>query len=152
MSSSDDKIVDGAVRWAMDRLGDPDYAFRCYAFVEDAYELGNGIWLDGQGTTAKEAAEAYRAGDRSGAPPKGSYVCYDCWGSIEGERRNWGHIGLSTGDGRVIHAWGEVRVDGYLTLQDLEAPGWSRPEYVGWVPASVILKGMTRARRAGPAR
>jgi hypothetical protein len=74
----------------------------------------------------------------------GVYVCYDCSGTLNDERRNWGHIGLSVGDGRVIHAWGEVRLNGYLAIQELEVPGWTKPRTIGWVPASDILRGMTR--------
>jgi len=70
-------------------------------------------------------------------------VIYDCWGPLKGEQRNWGHIGLSTGDEKVIHAWGEVRIDDYLAIQDLYAPGWTKPKYIGCVPVSAILKGMT---------
>ncbi len=33
--------------------------------------------------------------------PVGAYVCYDCGGSSMGWH-DWGHIGLSVGDGRVI--------------------------------------------------
>jgi len=53
--------AEGAITWAVDKLGITDYAFLCYLFVEDAYELGNSIVLDGQGSTAKEAADAYCA-------------------------------------------------------------------------------------------
>lgn len=78
-----------------------------------------------------------------GRPPGGTYVCYDCWGTLEGEHRNWGHIGLSVGDGKVIHTWGgEVRMDDYRTIEDLDASEWTTPEYIGWVPVSSILKGM----------
>jgi hypothetical protein len=143
MSVQDDIYISGAIEWAMGKLGSTDYAYKCLAFVEDAYELGNNVWLDGQGCTAKEAAEAYSAQDHGGVPPRGAYVCYDCWGTFEGEHRNWGHVGLSTGDGKVIHAWGEVRMDDYLAVQDLDVPGWTKPRYIGWVPVSAILKGMT---------
>lgn len=44
------KYAEGAVAWALSKLGVTDYAALCYAFVEDAYELGNGIILDGLGT------------------------------------------------------------------------------------------------------
>ena len=91
----------------------------------------------------KEMADAYDAQEDTGVPPKGAYVFYDCWGTIEGKRRNWGHVGLSMGDGRVIHAWDRVRVDQYLDIESLEAgPGWTRPEYIGWAPVSVVLEGM----------
>lgn len=86
----------------MDKLGSTDYAYNCYAFVEDAYELGNNIWLDDPGCMAKEAADAYKAQGYEGVPPRGTYVGYDCWGAFKGEHRNWGHIGLSIGKGKVI--------------------------------------------------
>jgi hypothetical protein len=92
MSTQDNTYISGAVEWAMDKLGSTDYAYKCLAFVEDAYELGNGLWLAGQGCTAKEAADAYRAQDHGGVPPQGTYVCYDCWGTYKSEHRNWGHI------------------------------------------------------------
>lgn len=143
MSDQEQVYVRAAVEWAVARVGSTGYLYKCLAFVEDAYELGNDIWLDGQGCSAKEAADAYGAQDHGGVPPKGAYVCYDCWGALQGERRNWGHVGLSAGDGRVIHPWGEVRVDDYLAIQDLDAAGWTKPEYVGWIPVSAILKGVT---------
>jgi hypothetical protein len=143
MSTLEDSYVSGAVAWAMAQLGSGEYAYQCYGFAEDAYELGNDIWLDGRGSTAKEAADAYGAQERGGVPPRGAYVCYDCWGTLRGEYRNWGHLGLSIGDGDVIHAWSEVRVDNYLAVQHRAALGWTRPAYVGWVPVSVILRGMT---------
>jgi len=148
MVTEDNIYIGGALEWALARLGSTDYAYKCYAFVEDAYELGNSIWLDGQGCTAKEAADAYRAQDHTGIPLKGTYVCYDCWGTFESEHRNWGHIGLSTGDGKVIHAWGEVRLDDYLAVENLDAPGWTKPKYIGWIPVSAILRGM---RASNPA-
>jgi hypothetical protein len=150
MAAEDNTYSGGALEWAMARLGSTGYAYKCYAFVEDAYELGNNIGLDGHGCTAKEAADAYRAQEDGGIPAKGAYVCYDCWGSIESEYRNLGHIGLSTGDGRVIHAWSRVRIDDYLAIQDLDAPGWTKPQYVGWVPTSAILRGMTVSNQGQP--
>ncbi|MBN1877615.1 MAG: hypothetical protein JXA33_25555 [Anaerolineae bacterium] len=138
------EYIEGAVRWAMDKLDATDYAFRCYAFTEDAYELGNNIVLDGQGCTAKEAADAYGAEQYTGIPPKGVYVFYDCWGTIHGDYRNWGHVGLSAEDGQVIHAWDKVRIDNYLDIETLApAAGWTKPHYIGWAPVSKILRGMT---------
>lgn len=144
MSSDQGKYIDAAIQWATERLGSTDYAYRCYLFVEDAYELGNKIVLDGQGTTAREAADAYQAERHTDAPTRGAYVFYDCFGTIDGEYRNWGHIGISLGEGLVVHAWDEARVDGYLEIEQLApAPGWAKPKYIGWAPASVFLRGMT---------
>jgi len=137
------RCIEGAKNWAKSKLGSEEYAYKCYAFLEDAYELGNRIILDGQGCTAKEAADAYDAQSQKGSPPVGAYVCYDCIGEIDGEARNWGHIGLSLGDDQVIHAWKIIRIDHYKDIQLLEAPGWTKPKYIGWVPVEKILRGMT---------
>ena len=142
MDVETDTYVDRAIRWAMEALDSTEYQTLCLKFVEDAYEISNDIELDGC-STAKESADACNAQENVGVPPRGAYVFYDCWGTIEGKRRNWGHVGLSMGDGRVIHAWDRVRVDHYLDIQNLEAgPGWTRPEYIGWAPVSVVLEGM----------
>lgn len=131
-----------AIRWAQGQLGAKKYALLCLGFVEDAIELANGIVLDGY-PFAKEAADQYGAVDDGALPPRGSLVFYDCWGSIEGKTQNWGHVGLSLGDGRVIHAWDVVREDDYLAVQELEGgAGWTRPVYIGWAPLEATLKGM----------
>lgn len=136
-----DSCAQGAVRWALSRLGWRGYVGLCYAFVEDAYESGNEIWLNGQGRTATEAALAYDAAARDGIPEPGAYVCYECCGPIDGVRKNWGHIGLCIGNGQVVHAWDTIRVDSYRAVERLQAPGWSQPRYVGWVPAERVLQG-----------
>jgi hypothetical protein len=134
-------LIDRAIAWALARLGSIDYLCKCLAFVEDAYELANAIVLDGY-PSAKEAADGYGAAENPGPPPRGALACYDCWGEIGGERRNWGHVGLALGDGRVVHAWGAVRVDGYLAIQDLaNAPGWTAPRYIGWAALERALVG-----------
>lgn len=142
MELTEDEYAQGAVGWALARVGSADYALRCYAFVEDAYELGNDIELDGLGTSAKEAADAYEARDDGRTPPVGAYVCYDCGGLVDGEWHDWGHIGLSVGDGRVIHTWPQLRVDDYRAMEALSASGWTSPRYIGWVSPSRILRGM----------
>jgi hypothetical protein len=137
------QYIEGAIRWALSKQGAIEYWQKCYAFLEDAYELGNDITLDGKGSSAKEAAEAYGAKQYSGVPQRGAYVCYDWWGVILGEYHNWGHIGLSLGDGNVIHAWDHVRIDDYLQIANLAAGAPPKhPELIGWVPVSEILTGM----------
>jgi cell wall-associated NlpC family hydrolase len=138
------KYVEGAIAWALDKVGVADYTALCYAFVEDAYELGNGIVLDGLGRTAKEAADAYGAAENQGVPPRGAYVFYSCFGTLKGEYRDWGHVGLSLGGGQVIHAWDRVRIDDVLGVEELvPAPGFEKPRYIGWTPVEKILRGMT---------
>ena len=145
-----DGYIDRAVEWALTRLGSQDFRFVCLGFVEEAYELANGIELDGY-ATAKGAADGYGAVDRTGLPPRGAFVFYDCEGVIEGIERNWGHVGLCVGEGRVVHAWDVVRVDDYLATEDLSpAPGWMRPRYIGWAPAETVIPHWPRRREADP--
>lgn len=140
---SDEALAAAAVDWALARVGDRSYALRCLAFVEDAYERANQIEVFG-GATATESAELYglepyREDD---PPPAGSLVFYAAEGPIGGQRRDWGHVGLALGDGRVIHAWDEVRVDPATELQGLTpAEGWTTPVIIGWTPRDRVLQG-----------
>lgn len=140
-----DVIIENALNWAQEQLGTTDYRFRCLAFVEDAYEQSNQIELFG-GSTAHESAQEYGVISGDEAPPRGAFVFYDCWGVLDevcpGEYRNWGHVGLSLGDGRVIHAWDRVRIDDYHAVELLPgAPGWTSPRYTGWTPVQRALQG-----------
>jgi cell wall-associated NlpC family hydrolase len=133
--------AENAIAWALEQVGTTDYALRCLAFVEDAYERSNAIELFG-GATAHESAEQYRAAQSEGPPPRGALVFYDCYGTIRSVPQNWGHVGLALGDGRVVHAFGTVRVDDYAALQNLpSAPGWSACQYVGWASVETVLAG-----------
>ncbi len=144
MNEMTHQYIEGAIKWALARIGSDQYPFLCYSFVEDAYELGNHIVLDGKGSTAREAAKAY--GCQPGDPPRGSYVFFDSTGPIKGEVRNWGHMGLSLGDGRVIHTWQVVRVDSIEEVECLDSgPDWTSPKYLGWAAADQVLVGMTLA-------
>ena len=53
---------------------------------------------------------------------------------------NWGHCGVSHGDGRVIHAWDIVRIDDYLAIEDLTALTGDHPKYLGWVALKRVLE------------
>jgi cell wall-associated NlpC family hydrolase len=133
--------VGNAVAWAREQMGSDAYRFLCLAFVEDAFEKGNGIEIFG-GSTAKESAEVYGVRADATMPPAGAFVFYDCSGPIDGVEKNWGHVGLSCGGGRVIHAWDRVREDDTLAVEQLQgAPGWTAPRYVGWVPVERIMLG-----------
>jgi cell wall-associated NlpC family hydrolase len=135
-------FIDNAIAWAERQLGRDDYCFRCLAFVEDAYEVANAIEIFG-GSSAKESADEYGvAGNTTDAPPRGAFVFYDMTGEIAGDRANYGHVGLHLGDGRIIHAWDEVRIDSLEAIEALEpAEGWTQPSYIGWAPVERILQG-----------
>ena len=137
-----DHYIDNAIAWARARLGDDGYSFRCLAFVEDAYEQSNGIEMFG-GDCAKESADEYGVtGTPQGIPPCGAFVFYDMSGELFEVHANYGHVGLHLGDGRIVHAWDEVRIDDIHAVESLEpADGWTQPRYIGWAPVERILEG-----------
>jgi hypothetical protein len=133
-------FIENAVNWALNNQDRQDYQFLCLAFVEDAYEEGNHIEMFG-GATATESAEEYGV-NTNGHPPKGSFVFYRAVGPIDGVEKDWGHVGLCIGNNEVIHTWDVIRIDNYLAVQKLpNAPGWSAPQYRGWTPPEIFLKG-----------
>jgi hypothetical protein len=141
MNEDFETYIANAIRWAKGHLGSTDYPFLCLAFVEDAYEESNHVEIFG-GSSAKESADEYGAAQNIDEPPIDAFVFYDCSGRIKDEYKNWGHVGLSIGDGNVIHAWDKVRVDDYLDVQNLSpAPGWTRPQFIGWTPIERIFVG-----------
>lgn len=134
-----DAIRDNAIRWACSLEGRTDYCGWCLSFIEDAVEKSNGIEIFG-GDCARQSALMYHDGLQTGTPEAGAFVFYDCCGTADGEPRDWGHCGLCIGEGRVIHAWDRIRIDDYLSLEQLTpAPGWTQPRYIGWVPLERVL-------------
>lgn len=136
-----DDFVEPAIGWAQSRLGSRDYGLRCLAFVEDAFERANGIEMFG-GSSAAESAELYGVTPLAEVAPRGAMVFYECRGPINGEVGEWGHVGLSLGDGRLIHAWDEVRVDSIAGIEGLVRNNvWSAPRLLGWVAPNRFLRG-----------
>jgi hypothetical protein len=141
METEFELYVTNAIQWAQGHLGATEYATRCLAFVEDAYEESNHVEIFG-GSSAQESSDEYGAAQNQGEPPIGAFVFYDCAGPFNGEIKNWGHVGLCIGVGKVIHALDTVRIDHYLDVQNLTlAPGWTKPQFIGWTPIERIFVG-----------
>ena len=132
------ELIDNMICWAMEKLGERKYAGWCLSFIEDALEKGNGIEIFG-GDSAKESATLYSDAMMQGEPPRGAYVFYDCMCLSEDGPVNWGHCGISLGDGRVIHAWDVVRIDNYLDIEKMHAASGDHPQYIGWVSVRRVL-------------
>ncbi len=133
--------IENAIKWAREQLESRADASLCLSFVEDAYEEGNGIEIFGE-SSAKESADQYGVQTSPSIPPRGAFVFYDCSGMLHGVKKNWGHVGLSCEDGNIIHGWDQVREDNYLAIEQLQGPpGWTRPQYIGWVSVERILRG-----------
>jgi hypothetical protein len=138
---NEDILVDNAIAWAKEYLGSKEYQFMCLGIIEDSIERSNSIEIFG-GDSAKESAILYAAHENTGLPPKGTFVFYDCAGVVDGKLVDWGHCGLSLGNGDIIHAWDVVRINNYLEVEGLPvAPSWSQPKYIGWAPLERILVG-----------
>ena len=133
------ELTENMIRRAKDQLGSSDYAGWCLSFIEDALEKSNGIEIFG-GDSAKESALLYADGTRQGEPERGTFVFYDCICQGPDGPVNWGHCGISLGDGRIIHAWDTVRVDDYQEIEALTTLSWDHPKYIGWVPVERVLK------------
>lgn len=131
-------LIENMLRWAKDMLGETKYAGWCLSFIEDALEIPNGIEIFG-GDSAKESAELYADAMRTGEPERGAFVFYDCLCPGEEGSVNWGHCGISLGDGTVIHAWNTVRIDGWREIERMTALTGDHPRFIGWVPAARVL-------------
>ena len=141
MTTEFETYIANAIRWAQEHLGSTEFTGRCLAFVEDVYEQSNRVEIFG-GSSAQESADEYGAAQNRGEPPLGSFVFYACAGLVEDEIKNWGHVGLQIGEGKVIHAWDKVRIDHYLAVQELTPPpGWTAPQFIGWAPIERIFVG-----------
>ena len=138
-----EKMTENMIRWAESKLGSTEYALRCLAFIEDALEISNHIEIFG-GDSAKESCELYRDALQGGVPERGAFVFYDCLCPSENGPVNWGHCGISYGDGRVIHAWDMVRIDDYLAIEKLTALTGDHPKYLGWVALERVLNQKPR--------
>ena len=91
------------------------------------------------GDSAKESCEMYKDALQGGVPRRGAFVFYDCLCPSGNGPVNWGHCGISLGNGRVIHAWDIVRIDDYLAIEKLTALTGDHPKYLGWVALERVL-------------
>jgi len=132
------ELTENMIIWAGHRLGSKEYAGWCLSFIEDALEKSNGIEIFG-GDTAKESALLYADGMRQGIPERGAFVFYDCICQSPDGPVNWGHCGISLGDGCVIHAWDKVRIDDCLEIEKLTVLTGDHPKYLGWVALERVL-------------
>jgi parallel beta-helix repeat protein len=146
MQSKTDDRIELAIKWVLDWWDGPpyppsgphgqeNYVTYCLAFVLDAYEYGAKTVVearkDGLYQYARQVADLLGAQANKGEPPRGAFVFYDCTGTINGETKNWGHVGLSLGNGEIVHAMGQILRGNYLQVSS-PGSGWSKPVYIGW--------------------
>ncbi len=132
-------MIENMISWAMEHLGKAEYIGWCLSFIEDALEESNEIEIFG-GDSAKESCEMYSDALQAGLPEKGAFVFFDCLCPSEDGPVNWGHCGISLGDGQVIHAWNKIRIDSYQDIEKLTAVTGDHPKYLGWVSIERVLQ------------
>ena len=132
------EMIENSITWAEEFLGETKYAGWCLSFIEDALEMSNGFEIFG-GDSAKESAELYSDAIRQDRPERGAFVFFDCLCPVEDGPVNWGHCGISLGDGRVIHAWDTVRIDTAEEIEQMTVLTGDHPRYIGWVPVERVL-------------
>ena len=135
---NDSIMIENMIHWAEERLGNSQYAGWCLSFIEDALELSNHIEIFG-GDSAKESCIMYYDAIQSCVPERGAFVFYDCMCPSEDGLVNWGHCGISLGDGRIIHAWDVVRIDDFMQIEHMTSIIGEHPQYIGWVPLERVL-------------
>ncbi len=131
-------IIENMIKWAEEKTGDSEYAGWCLSFIEDALEMSNNIEIFG-GASAKESYEMYYDAIQTGVPERGAFVFYDCMCPCEDGLVNWGHCGISLGEGRVIHAWDIVRIDDFMNIENMTSIVGGHPKYIGWIPIARVL-------------
>ena len=131
-------LTENMIAWATAKLGCTEYRGWCLSFIEDALEISNGIEIFG-GDSAAASAALYADAMQAGDPERGAFVFYSCLCAGDAGPVNWGHCGISLGDGRVIHAWDTVRIDALQDIETMPTTAGDRPRYLGWVPLCRVL-------------
>jgi len=95
--------VEKAIEWAEAKkaTGTKSYSNWCLKFVSDAYRAA-GVSAQSFGYASAAANAMVKHYDQN--PPRGAIVFWDWYGTLDGVYRNWGHVGISLGNGKVIHA------------------------------------------------
>lgn len=124
----EDPRIELAIRWAKNKIGPAEEQYYnkkgqtyCLRFVGDTYrnETSNPTNPIRHGS-AKLAADALNLKDTPYAPPRGAYVFY--------EYNADGHVGLSIGDGWIIHVPGKnVKEEKYDQIGFGSYIGWAYP-------------------------
>jgi cell wall-associated NlpC family hydrolase len=113
-----DRRVERAISWALAQRGAHSWDEGCLTFVNSAYQ--NAGVTPTRWYLAIQAARALGASSHKGVPPRGAYVFY--WTPN-------GHVGLSLGDGRIVHDYGSagVIVSNYRGISNAYI-GWAIPK------------------------
>lgn len=138
----EDQRIEEAIKWAESEIEVKTYNYNleCLKFVEDAFKMSAGSRL----SYAKNAANKLNAESNKGLPPRGAFVFYDWDGKVGGVYKNWGHVGLSLGNGEIIHNSGtSILKQDYRSLDSKKFPyiGWAYPPLSPPINRRFVLSG-----------
>lgn len=127
---SNQNRVDKAIEWAKSKIGSEEWYGWCLRFVRQAFGLGKKepIYPLGWGSAndARRSLEKrgiFYSEDRN--PPRGVLVFFS---TTPGTYKVYGHVGISLGNGKVIHAYSKVREDSIDEIEKLK----NIDTYLGW--------------------
>ena len=116
------------MKWAEARIGQTNYDYWCLKFAADAYRSTSRqipgaeyakLWWD-------QRRAAQHVGDMNA--PRGAFVFWSWTGTIDGVRRDWGHVGISRGDGTMVTS----RFGGVAGIRIVRISDY-RTNYLGWI-------------------
>lgn len=129
----------GAVQWALKQQGRTDYYFWCLRFVANAF----GAQYAGY-NTAQIAANALGTRDRGLSAARAPYGALVFFRYVGRDGVSYGHVGISLGDGRMVHAVETVRVD------HIDSSTYWRSNYLGWAWAPGHWPGRAASKAPSP--
>jgi hypothetical protein len=127
----EDPRIELAIKWAEDKYTakSNEYYFECLSFVQDAYdkESGANTHITRYAYARKAAEELNAAKNNEGVPPRGAFVFYKWDGDRIPYCTSCGHVGLSIGNGDIIHNYeNSIKIQNYKSLKSKVHP------YIGW--------------------
>lgn len=117
---------EAAIDWALEKVGNREWSNYCLRFVANAFRQ-QGPEPEGEWHSAWEASQnlALCEQDHIGAP-RGALIFFG-----QTEKNQNGHVGIYLGNGKLLHAYGSVRIDDLDEVKTLEN-GYLIGPYIGW--------------------
>ena len=116
-------VVNGAISWGSSQMGSTAYNGYCQKFVNHCFM--NGGWEGVPFASAKLCGDALITNTSVSNVPRGAVVFFDS------TDHNYGHIGISLGDGTMLHAGHKgVEVTKFTDAAYLKS--WYHIVYRGW--------------------
>jgi len=116
--------IEIAIQWALEQKESPkqNWENACLEFVSSAFQEAG---LKNSGSTTAKNASDKMIQYKDKFPPRGAVVFYDWIGTIGGVTKNWGHVAISLGNGKIIHAMNEIVISNIeFTSKDHKYLGW----------------------------